>query len=36
MSIFTECLNIGGNDSVEREKLIMLIAEEMFLVKQEG
>lgn len=36
MNIFTECLNMDGNDSVERGKLITLIAEEMFLVKQEG
>lgn len=36
MGIFTECLNTGGNDLVERGKLTIVIAEEMFLVKQEG
>ena len=40
MDMFTECLNTGGNESVEREKVIMLsegrIAGEMFLIIQEA
>lgn len=40
MGIFIEYLNTGGNDSVEREKLMMLregrIAGEVFRIKEEG
>ena len=39
MGLFLEYLNTGGNDSVEKETLIMLregrIAGEMFLIKEE-
>ena len=40
MGLFLEYLNTGGNDSVEKETLMMLregrIAGEMFLIKEEG